>query len=172
MIQATRARGSVAWWLAGVLILWTVQGCGGPVRYIRAVKENPEQVVRLEARYGQSRPHGYDSAVMPFDHPAIFSRIDGDNPQGVRVQLRKASPSVSQSQVPRKRLPRASGGHSSVWLKRLRKPDRMMGRLFSPSARRGNHRGGPGVAVTSVDSGGRPDSISCWLIIAPPSQCP
>ena len=158
MIQATRARGSVAWWLAGILILWTVQGCGGPIRYIRAVKENPEQVVRLEARYGQSRPHGYDSAVMPFDHPAIFSRIEMETIlKGVRVQLRKGLLTLGIAESGPKEAFTESERRSfaPVLVEAFAKarPDEWV--VFFLSHPRGgeeDHRGGPG--VTEVTSGG------------------
>ncbi len=158
MIQAPRARGSVAWWLAGVLIFWTLQGCGGPVRYTRAVKENPEQVVRLEARYGQGQSHGYDGAVMPFDHPTAFNRIEMETIlRGLRVQLRKSFLTLGAAESGPKEAFTESERRSfaPVLVEAFAKarPDEWV--VFFLSHPRGgetDHRGGPG--VTEVTSGG------------------
>jgi hypothetical protein len=158
MIQAPRARGSVAWWLAGVLIFWTLQGCGGPVRYTRAVKENPEQVVRLEARYGQGQSHGYDGAVMPFDHPTAFNRIEMETIlRGLRVQLRKSFLTLGAAESGPKEAFTESERRSfaPVLVEAFAKarPDEWV--VFFLSHPRGgetDHRGGSG--VTEVTSGG------------------
>jgi len=158
MVQAPRARGSVAWWLAGVLIFWTLQGCGGPVRYTRAVKENPEQVVRLEARYGQGQSHGYDGAVMPFDHPTAFNRIEMETIlRGLRVQLRKSLLTLGAAESGPKEAFTESERRSfaPVLVEAFAKarPDEWV--VFFLSHPRGgetDHRGGPG--VTEVTSGG------------------
>jgi hypothetical protein len=158
MTQATRARGSVTWWLAGVLIFWTVQGCGGPVRYTRVVKENPEQVVRLEARYGQGQLHGYDGAVMPFDHPTVFSRIEMETVlRGIRVQLRKRLLTFGAAESG----PKEAFTDSERWsfapvlveaFAKARPDEWVVFFLSHPRGREVDHRGGPG--VTEVTSGG------------------
>ena len=158
MIQATRARESVTWWLAGVLIFWTVQGCGGPVRYTRVVKENPEQVVRLEARYGQGQSHGYDGAVMPFDHPTAFGRIEMETIlRGVRVQPRKRLLTLGATESGPKEAFTESERRSfaPVLVEAFAKarPDEWVVFFLShPRGGEADHRGGPG--VTEVTSGG------------------
>ncbi|TKS58439.1 MAG: hypothetical protein EWM72_02978 [Nitrospira sp.] len=158
MIEAIRVRGSAMWWLASILIFWTVQGCGGPVRFVRAVEENPEQVVRLEARYGQGQSHGYDGAVMPFDHPTAFGRIEMETIlRGLRVQLRKSLLTLGAAESGPKEVFTESERRSfaPVLVEAFAKarPDEwVVFFLGHPRGGEADHRGGPG--VTEVTSGG------------------
>jgi hypothetical protein len=87
-MQVTKA--PMAGWLAYVVTLLVIYGCGGPVRYVRPVNDSPEQYVRLEARYGHGQGYGYDGSAMRFTHPLVLGETDwGKILKGIRVQPRK-----------------------------------------------------------------------------------
>lgn len=156
MIQVTRSK--VAWWLASVMVLLAIHGCGGPVRYHRPIHDEPERYVRLEARYGHGEGYGYDGAAMKFAHPVALSEADWDKVlKGVRVQLRKQLFSL--------------GGAQTAWEEAFIEPERRyLARylaeafsqarpdewvVFGLTRRRdpgGDRRGGP--EVTEMTSGG------------------
>ncbi len=69
-------RPPMGWWLIGVATLLVIHGCGGPVRYSRAVQEEVHRYVRLEARYGYGPQYGYDSAALRFAHPVSLSEAE------------------------------------------------------------------------------------------------
>ncbi len=88
MNQVTRSRKT--WWLAGLVTVLAMHGCGGPVRYSREVQEDPHRYVRLEARYGYGPQYGYDGAAMRFAHPVALSETEWARIlQTIRVQPRK-----------------------------------------------------------------------------------
>ena len=144
--------------VAGAVILLAVQGCGGPSRYTRALEESPERGVRLEARYGHGQSHGYDSASMPFNHPAAFSRAEVEAIlKGIRVQLRKGLLTIRDSESGPKEAFTESERRAlaPVLVEAFAKarPDEWVVFFLShPRGREAVHRGGPG--VIEVTSGG------------------
>lgn len=146
----------VTWGVVGVMALVAMPGCGGPVRYARAVEEGPGQFVRLEARYGHG--YGYDGASMPFTHPVAFSQADiATILKGIRVQLRKGLLTIGATETgPREAFTESERGSLAQPLAeafaRARPDEWVVFFLSHLRDREPGLRGGP--VVTEVTSGG------------------
>ncbi|MBI3292051.1 MAG: SHOCT domain-containing protein [Elusimicrobia bacterium] len=156
MNQVTRSRKT--WWLAGLVTMLAIHGCGGPVRYIRSVNDGPDRYVRLESRYGHGQGYGYDGAAMRFTHPLVLGEPDwGKILKGIRVQLRKRLLTIGATEAhPEEAFSESEAQYLARYLAEafsIARPDEWV--VFCLSRQRGEGgtlRGGPG--VTEMTTGG------------------
>lgn len=169
MIQVGKS--VAAWWLASTVVFWTAYGCGGPVRYARAVDESPDHFVRLEARYGHGQGYGYDGASMPFTHPVAFSQSDVEKIlKGIRLQLRKGLLTIGAKETgPKEAFTESERRYLANSLAeafaRARPDEWVVFFLSRPRGQEPDQRGGP--VVTEVTSGGfYADGAQLRLVLA------